>query len=195
MTIDTKMVKLFTGDGRGMFEVSFWRALQIAVLCALLVVAGVAPAQAADRYWIQNGSYSGICIGLQQSSGPNVVIGSCNPLSLSQQWNVSAETVPLKYGDKLLEYHEIANRQTNTCLGVHAASTTSGERLVVGTCQDADEDHSQVWAPYSFDGVTVMINGHSGLCMGTQGSSTVGGTLVVQGNCYWTPTQHWVFAV
>jgi hypothetical protein len=171
-------------------------AAVVIVLAAVAVLgAGAVPAhaRAATTFLhIRNGTYSSICLGLQRSSGPNVVIGSCNLYSLSQQWYTKAGPEYLWYGGELFAYFQYANRQTNTCLGVHAGSATSGERLVIGPCK-ALSDHSQVWAWIDWgNGRTVLINGHSGLCIGTQGSGTVGGTLAVQGHCYGTPTQDWV---
>lgn len=175
----------------------------ITALSALISALGAGSAQAAPAgYHISNRSYPHICVGLQHSRGPNVVIGSCNPYSISQRWYRNAGPVRLRFGARTFRYYQYANRQyangqtsrhRKLCLGVRSGSRTSGARLVVGRCHHAS-DHSQLWARVRwFGGRTVLINGHSGLCMGTQGGRLTGGTLVVQGNCYGTRTQNWTF--
>lgn len=171
----------------------------VAAIVMLFGLLGAGNAQAIDFYRINNQIHQGVCIGLQQSTGPGVVVGPCNPSSFSQQWFDKAGSVRLQWQPGYwYEYWQMANRATNTCLGVHNGSQASGERLVVGPCQPLS-DHSQLWAwtddmPGSF-GTYSLVNGHSGLCVGTRGSSLAGGTPVLQGTCAWTDSQSWLLSL
>lgn len=170
----------------------------ITALSALISALGAGNAQAVPSgHQIGNRSFSHICVGLQHSRGPNVVIGNCNAHSLSQRWYKNAGPVHLRFAGTTFRYYQYANRLPNghrkMCLGVRSGSAMRGARLVVGSCRRTS-DHSQLWARVRWiNGRTVLVNGHSGLCMGTQGSRITGGTLVVQGNCYGTRTQNWTF--
>lgn len=144
---------------------------------------------------------SSLCLTPQNRNTTNAstaLVSQCTSEAV-QHWRVGAVTwVGTFFGWQL-------TNGLGSCLGVHAASTTSGELAVVGPC-GLVSDHSQIWRPLVFeDGELVgfdsepskratywLWNGHSGLCLGMQGSSTGNNVAVVQGNCTTTSqTQQW----
>jgi hypothetical protein len=170
----------------------------IAVIAAMFGILGAGNASADPFYYqYRNQIHQSICIGLQGSTGPNVVVGRCDTTSLSQQWIDNQGPVRLSWPPRLpshtFDFWQVKNRQTNNCLGVTGGSTASGARLVVGPCQPTS-DHSQLWA-WKDIGVCctyALFNAKSGHCIGTQGSSLAGGTPVLQGTCSWTDSQSWL---
>ncbi|WP_433061779.1 RICIN domain-containing protein [Dactylosporangium sp. CS-033363] len=158
-------------------------ATAIATLVAVLFAAS--PAGAADlnwRHFVGNGS--GRCLDVDTNTNWKVQLWSCDS-GADESWGL--QYVGTAAGG--VDFYNLVNKRTNTCLGISGDSSSSGVAAVMSACNSG---HTQWWYfPDKTGPSTRIINIWTGLCLDARGNGTGNGTIVQQYTCNGTTAQSW----